>query len=141
MSVSRDAPRILIEKAAEDKYALDRLIGDPDAPDSILGFHAQQAVEKCIKAVLANRGLEYARTHDLAGLIDRLRREGLADPPDAERLPVLTPYGARARYAELPPELSAAPVLDRTWAQECVARTMAWAAHMLSDQGPEGQKP
>lgn len=131
--MSRDDPYVLIEKAAEDQYILDRVAGDPDAPDSILGFHAQQAVEKCIKAVLARRDIEYARTHDLAGLIDRLRKGGAADPPDAERLPTLTPYGARARYADLPPELLAAPKLDREWARECVARTMDWARTQLGE--------
>ena len=131
----RDDPGVLMEKAAEDQYVLGRLADDLDAPDAILGFHAQQAVEKCIKAVLAGRGMEYARTHDVAGLIDRLRKGGVADPPDAERLPALTPYGARARYADLPPELVAAPKLDRQWAKECVARTLAWAREQL------GMKP
>ena len=33
------------------------------APDSAIGFHAQQATEKLLKAVLTNRGIVYGRTH------------------------------------------------------------------------------
>jgi HEPN domain-containing protein len=41
--------QILLIKAAEDEASL-HLVGNPA---SIIGFHAQQAVEKLIKALLA----------------------------------------------------------------------------------------
>jgi hypothetical protein len=42
-----------MKKAAGDEAILARLIEDADIPDDALGFHAQQAVEKMIKAILA----------------------------------------------------------------------------------------
>lgn len=41
--------------------------------DSIFGFHAQQVVEKSLKAWLSGIGAEYPKTHDLSLLLARLR--------------------------------------------------------------------
>lgn len=43
-----------MRKAAGDEIVLVRLIEDGDVPDDVLGFDAQQAVEKMIKAVLVH---------------------------------------------------------------------------------------
>jgi HEPN domain-containing protein len=56
--------QILLVKAAEDEEALDA----PSLSDSILGFHAQQAVEKLIKALLAQLNVDFEKTHDLERL-------------------------------------------------------------------------
>ena len=39
-------------------------------PLEVICFHCQQAVEKTLKAVLANNGLEIPRIHDLLELLD-----------------------------------------------------------------------
>ena len=39
---------------------------------SYLCFHAQQAVEKSIKAVLVHHGIDFPKTHNLQVLIDLL---------------------------------------------------------------------
>ena len=49
-----------------DTFALLRPL--PQASISALGFHAQQAVEKALKAICTVYGLEVRRTHDLAAL-------------------------------------------------------------------------
>ena len=54
---SAELARLLLRKAKQDQYAMNRLLDDPSAPDEVIGFHAQQAVEKMIKAVLAHRQL------------------------------------------------------------------------------------
>jgi hypothetical protein len=41
-------------KAESDEIALDKLGDDPDVPDDLIGFHAQQALEKLLKAALAH---------------------------------------------------------------------------------------
>jgi HEPN domain-containing protein len=57
--------KLLLEKAEQDRYVVDRLLEDSSAPDEVVGFHAQQAVEKLMKAVLAHRSVEYQWTHQL----------------------------------------------------------------------------
>lgn len=50
--------------------------------DPVLGFHAQQAMEKAFKAALAARMLRPPRTHDLASLAKRVRETyGLSEDP------------------------------------------------------------
>lgn len=62
-----------------------------------LCFHAQQAVEKCIKAVLVSYGISQPRTHDIAHLI-ALLPGGTPPPPDAEGAASLTTYAVMLRY-------------------------------------------
>jgi HEPN domain len=69
---SRDHSRLLLSKAQADKVVIDKLADDSDVTDETIGFHAQQAVEKLIKAALASRGIEYPRTHDIDRLVDLL---------------------------------------------------------------------
>ena len=93
-----DEARRLLAKAAEDEYVLDRLLGDALAPDSMVGFHAQQAVEKLLKAALFLAGAAPPRTHQLVELLDLANAHGLALPEEAEELRWLTPYAVFYRY-------------------------------------------
>lgn len=43
--------QLLLRKAREDADAATKLAADGDTADAIVGFHAQQAVEKALKAV------------------------------------------------------------------------------------------
>ncbi|MBF0176762.1 MAG: HEPN domain-containing protein [Magnetococcales bacterium] len=74
-----------------------------DAPRSSLVsacFHAQQAVEKCLKAVLFQNRIEFRRTHDLTVLTRLLRDNGVTLPVLDERLAVLNPCAVDFRYDE-----------------------------------------
>jgi HEPN domain-containing protein len=51
-----DQARLLQRKAAQDLAVLDRLLDDAAIDDETLGYHAQQAAEKLIKALLALNG-------------------------------------------------------------------------------------
>jgi HEPN domain-containing protein len=52
-----DRPEVLLRKARQDELVLERLLDDQEVDDDTLGFHAQQAVEKLLKAVMASRGV------------------------------------------------------------------------------------
>jgi len=52
-----DRHDVLIRKARQDELVLERLLGDCDVDDDTLGFHAQQAAEKLLKAALAVRAI------------------------------------------------------------------------------------
>lgn len=64
----REVAQLLLQKAREDLSAAQALIATEDQADHVIGFHLQQAVEKALKAVLADRAIEIPRTHDLAYL-------------------------------------------------------------------------
>jgi hypothetical protein len=91
MAASDEARRLLV-KVGEDEYVLDRLVNDDQAPESMFGFHAQQAVEKLLKAALFASGQAPPRTHQLTLLIDVATTCGLNLPPECEALRELTPF-------------------------------------------------
>jgi hypothetical protein len=70
-------------KARSDEIALDKLADDPDVPDDLIGFHAQQGLEKLLKAALAHAGVAPPRIHDLGELMARLADVGLSPPASA----------------------------------------------------------
>lgn len=137
MNRSPEHGRVLLEKGQEDLYILERIVDDPQAPDAGVGFHAQQAVEKFLKAALSSRAVDYMRTHDIKRLLNLLRDNGLPLPPEASRLGALTPYGARLRYDRLPPGEEASGALDRAWVLACARQTKEWAEALL--HGNEAQ--
>lgn len=129
MNFPADYARALLGRARDDAYVLKSFLTDPVAPDWILGFHAQQAVEKAIKAVLTKFSIEFPRTHNLAMLLELLRRQGTALPPDGDDLVGLTPFGVALRYDDFAENES--PTLDRNAMAGIVDRTLAWAAGLV----------
>lgn len=71
---------LLDRKAKEDATAVREFAANPEISDGIIGFHAQQAVEKWIKAVMALRGVSQARIHDIGRLLQLLENEGIELP-------------------------------------------------------------
>lgn len=88
-----------VEKAEQDAAVAEREIRarKVTAFDAVC-FHAQQCAEKYLKALHVERGLGYARTHDLAQLLSTLSAGDpallLLDP--AARL--LTDFAVKYRY-------------------------------------------
>ena len=83
---AHDLARVLAGKAAGDEAALESLAESPEVPDEVVGFHAQQAVEKRIKSVLAAHAVEFERTHNIAYLLRLLADHDLAAPPSGDDL-------------------------------------------------------
>lgn len=109
-----DQARLLLRKAAQDQAVLEKLIDDPAIEAATLGFHAQQAVEKLIKALLALGGHDYPRSHDLSLLLDLLASVGLQLPEEFLVVETLTPFATVYRYDDLPLEEAPDP---RDWPQ------------------------
>ncbi len=81
----RDLARLFLDKAAQDEAAVRVLLPSRQVSDEIVAFHAQQACEKALKAVLALHGVRYGRTHNLGALLDLLADEGVDVPTGPER--------------------------------------------------------
>lgn len=104
-----------------------RLAPDPEIDDETVGFHAQQAIEKWLKAVMALHELEEVRTHDLGRLLVFLGRAGIDSPPGADQLDSLSIYAVPMRYADF---LDAEP-LDRDAAMAMADGVGEWAVAQL----------
>ena len=120
---SHDHALLLLSKARADKLVLDKLADDSEISDDVIGFHAQQAVEKLLKAVLANRNIEYPRVHDIDRLVDLLETHDGSLPPQARQLDELTPWATQLRYGEL----LDMERLDRERTQRLVDAVLKWA--------------
>ena len=132
MNRSRELARILLDKAAQDEFTVGKLVPDPESPDEVIGFHAQQAVEKMLKAVLSHKGGEYRRTHDLAELLDLIRGNGIPLSDELDEVKRLAPFAVELRYDYLPE--GGAPHLDREWVLVAVKETRRWAEGIVQSR-------
>jgi len=113
--------------ADRDIKAFEVLAGDPDVHLSLVCFHAQQAVEKSLKAVLFSRQIEFKRIHDLVKLAQLLRGWDVIVPLSNDQLRQLNPFVVTFRYDDLEidrisREDTANLVADvRRWAEEQVS--------------------
>lgn len=90
-------------KAEEDFSLAEHLVAENTSYYAAIGFHAQQAAEKYLKAFLVDRQIEFPKTHDLAELLDRVSAVNTSMAESLNEITVLTSYGVGARYpADLP---------------------------------------
>ena len=89
----------LLELARKDLTALHGMLGDETKfDDAIFGFHAQQTVEKSLKALLSNKEVEFKKTHDLSELFAQIKERGNELPEEFSYLIELTDFAVEYRY-------------------------------------------
>lgn len=87
-----------IQKAANDlKNAEHTLKLDKECPFDTICFHAQQCVEKLLKAVLTFHGIAFPKSHDLTELRVLLPKPA-QNEIDASELAEINPYAIETRY-------------------------------------------
>lgn len=119
--------RVLLRKAASDLAAARLLTDSAEVADEAIGFHAQQAAEKALKAVLVADGIEIPRTHDLDYLLEQIERAGREPPSGLGGAAWLSPWAVQFRYDEpLEP-------LDRSAALELAAAALEWARTVVQE--------
>lgn len=134
---SSDQAILLIRKADEDIHVLDMLVGDSATADELWGFHAQQAVEKLLKALLAEGQVRLPFTHRLLDLADLLSDAGKDIPSEFEGLLDLTPYAVEFRYSSLPADVC--DRLDRASILAAIVRLRAYVCGIVGLGGPSHQ--
>ena len=96
-------------------------------------FHAQQAAEKAIKAVLLSRGIDFPLTHDIEELLEIAESSGMELTEDIQEASILTPYAVETRYPGYWFEITEADQKEAIQAAEIV---IAWADDVLKK--PQG---
>ncbi|MBI3350348.1 MAG: HEPN domain-containing protein [Burkholderiales bacterium] len=125
----REQATLFLRKAAEDEEVLD-VLGEAGS-DEVYGFHAQQAVEKILKAVLSLKGVRLKKTHDLQSLHEMAGAAGLESPANKRLMGEMSAFATVYRYEEY--EL--AEGLNRVEVRGEVRRLRAWAEAMLEAGG------
>jgi HEPN domain-containing protein len=123
-----DLAALYSKKASNDATAAREFADNSEISDEIIGFHAQQAVEKWLKAVMASLGLPQQRTHDIDQLCRLLEEQGVELPVPRSRLAELTDFAVPLRYEDL---LDAEP-LDRRATVALVDEVGSWVTDRLS---------
>jgi len=127
MANSPNPARKWLSKAQQDLVAAERILSAPPLP-GLSCFHAQQAVEKALKAVAVHLGAEeIPRIHSLLELAQALRELGGTLPFSDEQLASLDPYAVQVRYPDSSEPSSRAAEQALQLAQE----VYAWAERVL----------
>ena len=119
----RDLAMLYMRKAGQDELIAQKLAPMNDVADTGVGFHAQQAVEKYFKAVLALNEVNVRKTHDIGALLGQLQELDLDVPKELDEAVELTAYSVMARY---PLDRDVEP-LDRESALRLVSQVRDWA--------------
>ncbi len=122
----RNDPQRWIDRARSD------LLLARSRPEGVhladLCFHAQQAAEKAIKALLVAQGIEFPYVHDLVFLLSLLGDAGQAAPEPVRLARELTRYASVTRYPGLEDRVSDPQYTDALRIAEAVLR---WAEDNL----------
>lgn len=96
--IDREHAQMMLTLARSDLTVLDVSRDMPRITTAVFGFHAQQAVEKALKAWLTIAGGSYPKIHDLEELFELLREHRQAIPERFLRLEYLTDFATQFRY-------------------------------------------
>ena len=130
MSLERyppDDPREWLRMARGDALLAEATI--PEVPLELLCFHAQQAAEKALKAVLLGAGAAFPRTHSVGLLLDLIAAQGLDAPEEVHRAVRLTVYAVETRY---PLENVLVSQEELTTALDDMRAVLSWAENRLA---------
>lgn len=119
----------LIAKAEEDLEAANVLQKSKKDVFATAAFHAQQCVEKSIKAVLVASEIPFAYVHDLGVFVEKIP-DSVEPPPFKYELIELNEYSVLRRYREGPTPVT------KSESAAAIAKAKAifkWATNIVSD--------
>jgi HEPN domain-containing protein len=85
-------------RLAKADLAIAQMVNDERIAAEILVFHAQQAIEKALKALLVQRQVEFPKTHSIGMLLNLCKGAGYDVPDDLGETATMTVYAVAARY-------------------------------------------
>jgi len=139
----RHVAQALAERVESDLRAARKLEPHPDISDQVIGFYAQQVVEKSLKAVLALGGVDFPMMeHDLDLLLTLATENHIELRPELVETGWLTPWATTYENAEPSPG-----TLDRRQAIEIAETAAAWCTSTVAtasgqpDSAASGEAP
>jgi HEPN domain-containing protein len=101
-----------------------------------LCFHAQQAAEKALKAVLVARQVEFPKTHEVGELLKLVEQNGVMIAARLWDASDLTPYAVRTRYPGSEEDIEEA---EYRRAVELAERVVQLAERLVASSEAEGR--
>jgi HEPN domain-containing protein len=93
-----------------------------------LCFHAQQAAEKAIKALLIKLDVNFPYVHDLAELLTLVEKAGQAVPESVRQAERLNKFAVFTRYPGIAPSIKEKEYRETV---ETAARVVNWAENII----------
>lgn len=128
-SLPPGSPRDWLRHAESDLALANLALEHEEILTEQVCFHAQQCVEKALKAVLLVRQQRFPPVHDLEQLLEVARQAHIALPAWSDDLLDLTPYAVETRYPGYWEEITAT---ERDRALELAALALAWARTQIT---------
>jgi HEPN domain-containing protein len=122
----------LLTLARSDLAAFRTLAADVELADGVIGLHAQQAIEKAMKAVMVGNGIRLERSHNLDVLVEILDDHGIVVSEQLRDAGWLTAWSTDFRYDPAP------AALDREAALALASQAVEWAVAQFGDQASVG---
>ncbi len=118
-----------MRRARSDLVLANMVENEKIAPE-IIAFHAQQAVEKALKALLIQRQVEYPRTHIIGVLLTLCKDSGYVLGENLEEAVHLSEFAVSARY---PGEMSEVSRREAETAVELANWVFDWAEQQIEE--------
>ena len=118
-------------RQARSDLAVAKMIDNEEIAPEILAFHAQQAVEKSLKALLVQRQVEFPRTHIIGVLVNLCRESGYSINEVLEEAVTLSSYAVTTRY---PGESDPLSREEARLAAELAGQVFKWAESQIRSQ-------
>ena len=111
--------------------AVVRLVEDDEIAPEIITFHAQQAVEKALKALLIQRQVDFPRTHVIGVLLGLCKESGYKIDENLEEAATLSRYAVASRY---PGETDPITRNEAKIAGNLATQVLNWAENQISKE-------
>ena len=98
MSAPTDVTLAWLERARSDLQLGRAALNAPCVLPEDAAFHAQQCVEKALKALLLHNGISFPKTHVIEVLLDLLKTQGTKIPKGVDAAFELSEYAVQTRY-------------------------------------------
>lgn len=121
----------LMHRAEEDLATVQAMLRVTPIADAVVGLHAQHAVERALKAVLAAGQLEYPFTHDIDALAELCEAAGSTLPSELDEADLVTPYAVAVRYDQAPQD-----TVQRQEAEHFANAAVMWARQVIDGALP-----
>jgi len=118
-------------RRARSDLALANLIEVEEISPEILAFHAQQAVEKALKALLVQRQVDFPRTHNIGMLFILCAESGYEVEDYLREADKLSDYAVAARY---PGEMTEVSREEAKITADVANKIFDWAKNQVEEQ-------
>jgi HEPN domain-containing protein len=105
-----------------------RLVKNDKIAPEIIAFHAQQAVEKALKALLIQHQVKFPRTHIIGVLLVLCKESGYRIEENLEEAATLSRYAVASRY---PGETESISRQEAKLAADLANQVLSWAESQI----------